>query len=283
MDRHGRGFAVNNSGILDVVRRRLVFALLTVAATGAAAAMPRAPQQAPPQETAPPPPASRQTPAPGFSAFTTVVLDPAHGGSDSGAHGSSGAVESEVVLDFARAIRVALEAQGLRVLLTREGNQGPSFDERSSLVNGMRDTVFVSLHVASTGPLGTAIAYSYNFDAPGPDSQGSEPRARSGRAGLLEWDEAQRPHVGASRHLAELVQRELAQKFSNSPPAPSVAAVRQLRTIAAPAIAVEVSSVAVPDVKGLTDMAQPLADALARGISDFRRDSTAETSPREGP
>ena len=96
------------------------------------------------------------------------MLDPAHGGSDSGARGPSGVVESEVVLDFARVIRVALEAQGFRVLLTREGNQDPSFDDRSTLINGIGDAVFISLHVSSTGPIGTARAYSYEFPNPAP-------------------------------------------------------------------------------------------------------------------
>src|SRR4029077_8390837 len=93
----------------------------------------------------------------------TVVLDPAHGGADFGARGRTGLAESDVVLDFARAARIALEAQRLRVLLTREGNQDPSFDNRSAMINGLRNAVFVSLHVSSSGPVGTARTYYYVF------------------------------------------------------------------------------------------------------------------------
>jgi len=224
--------------------------------------------------------------------INTVVLDPAHGGPDSGARGSGTAVESEVALDFARAVRVSLEAQGFRVLLTREGDQDPSFDARSSLINGLRGAVFISLHVSSNGPVGTARAYSYIFPAvappiaapasvPGAPTSRPEPRpaATASRAGLIEWDRAQFSHTDESRRLAELVQIQLAQKLRGSPDTPFQVPVRQLRTVAAPAIAIEVSSVAVPDAKRLTQLNQPLADAIARAVVDFRAASSPTPAP----
>jgi hypothetical protein len=90
------------------------------------------------------------------------------------------------------------------------------------------------------------------------------------RPGLISWDHAQESHLAASRRLAELLQIQLAQKFRGSPDVPLTAAVRQLRTIAAPAIAIEVSSVAVSDAAQLQQMARPLADAVARAVADFQ-------------
>ena len=189
-------------------------------------------------------------------------------------------MESEVVLNFARATRMALEAQGFRVLLTREGNQGPSFDDRSTLINGIADAIFISLHVSSTGPLGTVRAYSYVFPNPAPGdsaSATSPPNAQlfapvSGprHPGLVEWDLAQKTFVARSQKLAQLAQIQLAQKFQGSPDLPLEAPVRQLRTIAAPAIAIEVSSVAAPDAQKLAQMGQPLADAVTRAVVDYR-------------
>jgi N-acetylmuramoyl-L-alanine amidase len=204
--------------------------------------------------------------------LAVIVIDPAHGGSDTGARGSGGTVESEVVVDFGRAIRVALEAQGFRAVLTREGNQSPSFDDRASLVNGLSDAVFVTLHVSSTGMPGTARAYFCSIlPAPPPlqpaAGQSAQPRRA---AGLLEWNRAQEPYVALSQRLAELVQIQLAQRFQGSPETPSSAPIRQLRTVAAPAIAVEVSSVAL-DAARLSQMGQPLGEALARAVSAFRQ------------
>jgi N-acetylmuramoyl-L-alanine amidase len=215
-------------------------------------------------------------PAPSTPAVT-VVIDPAHGGSDAGARGAAGVLESDVVLNFARVLRLALEAQGIRVLLTREGNQDPSFDDRSALINGLRGAIFISLHVASTGPVGTVRAYWYGgvtgdlADAPattGARAAAGRP-AVAARGGLVFWNHAQESHRDASRRLADLTQIQLAQKFRGSPEVPEPAPVRQLRSIAGPAIAVEVSSVAVSDPGQLQQMARPLADSVTRAVTDF--------------
>jgi N-acetylmuramoyl-L-alanine amidase len=220
-------------------------------------------------------PATPQAPP----ALGVVVVDPAHGGSDSGARGANGVVESDVVLDFARIIRMALEAEGFRVVLTREGNQDPSFDDRSALVNGIPEAVFISLHVSSTGPLGTARAYSYRFADASPGGSATTQLFAPRRAGLVEWDLAQKAYLSRSQRLAELAQIQLAQKLEGSPETPTQVPVLQLRTIAAPAIAIEVSSVAaVPDAKKLTQLAQPLAEAVARAVSDYRAATRSETA-----
>jgi N-acetylmuramoyl-L-alanine amidase len=229
-----------------------------------------------------------QAPAPPPRKVAVVVLDPAHGGSDTGARGSGGTIESDAVVDFGRAIRVALEAKGFRVVLTREGNQSPSFDDRAAAANGATDAVFVTLHVSSTGTPGTARAYFCSILPPPPAPQNvadtaPAPRAAAPRkpAGLLEWDRAQAPYVGLSRRLAEMVQIQLAQNFQGSPEAPSSAALRQLRNIAAPAIAVEVSNVAM-DAAKLSQMGQPLGEALARAAAAFQ-ESLAGNAPEQKP
>jgi N-acetylmuramoyl-L-alanine amidase len=250
-------------------------------AANASPALPR-------QNTSPPfAPQSPQQDRKEAAGISTVIIDPAHGGPDSGARGPAGIIESEVVLDFARAIRVALEAQHLRALLTREGNQNPTFDDRSAMVNGLSGAIFVSLHVSSTGPLGTARVYFYALPPASPQASPSSassgtltqrgPTAVSSTAssmhpGLVEWDRAQEKSIDQSRQLAVLVQTELALKFKGSPDQPLSAPVRQLRTIAAPAIAVEVSSIEEMDVTQLQQMSQPLAEAIARAIEEFRNE-----------
>jgi N-acetylmuramoyl-L-alanine amidase len=233
---------------------------------------------------------SEETPA------ITVVLDPAHGGADFGARGPTGLAEGDVVLDFARAARIALEAERLRVLLTREGNQDPSFDNRSAVVNGLHDAIFVSLHVSSSGPVGTARTYYYAFPSdvppaatsavnpangitaaatslPTPTQNPAVPQEatpqKAAHPSLIEWDHAQRSSIDFSRQLATLVQNELVPRFKGSPGTPIAAPVRQLRTIAAPAIAIEISSIDVTDAKRLEQMAQPLAEAISRAVAAF--------------
>src|SRR5579862_2652653 len=202
--------------------------------------------------------------APPQKTLGIVVLDPAHGGADSGAHGSSGISESDVVLSFARLMRISLEAQGLRVILTRQANDDPSFDDRSRMANAQRGDVFITLHVSSTGQPGTVRVYSM--------AQMAMPQtaAVSPRSGLLPWDHAQFKFIEQSRRLAELIQIQMAQRFRGSSETPFEAPVRQLRTVGAPAVAIEVSSVSVPDRAPLDQMGPGIADGVARAVAAFR-------------
>jgi N-acetylmuramoyl-L-alanine amidase len=221
--------------------------------------------------------------------IAVVVVDPAHGGSDAGARGSGGTIESEAVVDFGRAIRVALEARGFRAMLTREGNQSPTFDDRAAQVNGLSDAVFVTLHVSSTGTPGTVRAYFCSVLPSPPSSQTRLPAAAQPPAlapvrhpaGLLEWDRAQEPYVDLSQRLAEIVQIQFAQRFRGSPETPASAPIRQLRTVAAPAIAIEVSNVAL-DAAKLSQMGQPLAEALASALTTFQQ-ALAAGAAEPGP
>jgi N-acetylmuramoyl-L-alanine amidase len=244
------------------------FLLLATFLTVSGQSSAQAPAQNPPISVAPPnatpqtqPPAYADSPQP-RTGLNIVVLDPAHGGTDTGARGTGGIRESEIVLQFALQVRRALEAQGFQVIQTRMANENPSFDDRSAMANAQIGAVFVSLHVSSTGLPGTVRVY-VNSDLPG-NASGRE------AGGLIPWDRAQGPFLALSHKLGDFVQGNLAARFKGSPGSVQAAAIRQLRTTAAPAIAVEVSSVSVNDRLDLDRMAPGVADAIARGVTDFR-------------
>jgi N-acetylmuramoyl-L-alanine amidase len=201
-----------------------------------------------------------------------VVLDPAHGGADPGARGTGGIRESDIVLDFAAQTKRTLEAQGFQVMQTRQGNDNPSFDDRSSLANAQRKALFITIHIASTGVPGTVRVY-VNSDLP----------AATDSNGLIPWDRAQAPFIAASRKFGDLVQASLSPRFKGSPDFAQIASVRQLRTTAAPSIAVEISSVTVDDRSNLDWMAPGVAEAIAQGASAFRVQSQVPVSPGVQP
>jgi N-acetylmuramoyl-L-alanine amidase len=205
------------------------------------------------------------------SGLNVVVLDPAHGGTDPGARGTEGISESDEILQFAFATKRALEAQGFQVILTREGNDNPSFDDRSARANAQRGAVFITMHIASTGLTGTARVY-VEPDAP----------AAGNITGLIPWDRAQAPFLSLSRKMGDLVQQELSKRFKGSPDTLQTAPVRQLRTTAAPAIAVEISSVSVKERAELDRMVPGVAEAIARGLTDFRPSYVVPTIPVPG-
>lgn len=202
-----------------------------------------------------------------------IVLDPAHGGTDTGARGET-EVEKDVVLQIARSVRAGLERRGYRVVLTRNDDSNPSYDDRAAVANAYRDVIFVSLHVASTGADGTVRTYYTQFSAPvlsAPVATAAEARnPNPAPPRLLPWDQAQRPFVDASHRLADLIQGELAQAFSGSPPASAAVPVRALRSVTSPAVAIEISSVSTPTPGLLTAAAGPLAEAIALATAALR-------------
>lgn len=229
------------------------------------------PQQSAPAPGTAPPPAPPQRPA------FVVILDPGHGGADNGARGASGVVEKDIALALARATRLQLQQQGLHVLLTRDTDDDPSFDDRATLANAQRSALLVSFHVSSTGKVGSVRTYYYVFAAPSSPSLGESTKT-SGTAvapprplaHLIPWERAQESFSNSSHRLADAIQAELVKNFPGSPASSSGVPLRDLRSVAAPAVAVELSSVTVADRGALEAMFAPLAASVARGIIAYR-------------
>ena len=76
---------------------------------------------------------------------TLVVLDPGHGGQDSGAM-CAGILEKDLTLDVAQRVDRLLQAQGTATLLTRNGDNYVSLADRAALANRAQDCIFVSIH-----------------------------------------------------------------------------------------------------------------------------------------
>ena len=79
----------------------------------------------------------------------TVVLDPGHGGHDKGQVSRYGA-EKDFALDVARKLRPILQAKGLRVVMTREGDYFVPLEVRAKIANSARNSIFVSIHFNAT-------------------------------------------------------------------------------------------------------------------------------------
>ncbi len=229
----------------------------------------QAPQQPAPATSAPAPSPSQQAPVPAAQrASETVVIDPGHGGADAGARGSSGILEKDVTMFLAVLLRDELQRQGLRAAITRQSDENPTFDDRAAFANSFARPIFISLHAGSTGQPGTARTYYSRLS----------PSAASGSA-LVPWDSAQERHVDESRRLAQQVQVQLKERFERSPQNAAPGALRQLKSVAGPAIAVEIASVSVKERAVLDQMVPGLVAAILRGVTAFRGASAAPGAP----
>jgi len=82
--------------------------------------------------------------------FTTIVIDPGHGGRDPGARGQRGTEEKDITLKVALKLRDLLSQQrGIRVLMTRERDEFVELEDRAKFANGKEADLFVSIHVNS--------------------------------------------------------------------------------------------------------------------------------------
>jgi N-acetylmuramoyl-L-alanine amidase len=251
-------------------------------ATPPLAAQPQPPQAQPtlpPQQEATPA-AAPTTPVPAVvPSGPVVVLDPAHGGTDTGARGATGAAEKDIVLQYARTVRAELVAQNVRVVTTRDDDSNPSYDARATIANGYRDAIFISIHISSTGKTGTARAYYYQFSNPSSSAPITPTAAETlelSRMGFLPWAQAQKPFVDESHLFADILQRELGLRFAGSPATSSGVAIRGLQSVTAPAIAVEISSISAPDPNSLLPLAGSLATAISHAVQAFRPPGSAE-------
>jgi N-acetylmuramoyl-L-alanine amidase len=77
--------------------------------------------------------------------FAVVVLDPGHGGQDSGAM-CGGVMEKDLTLDVARRVDRLLDSQGIATLMTRLGDSYISLADRAAIGNRTNDSIFISIH-----------------------------------------------------------------------------------------------------------------------------------------
>ena len=77
--------------------------------------------------------------------FAVVVLDPGHGGQDSGAM-CGGVLEKDLTLDVARRVDRLLNSEGIATLMTRVGDTYVSLADRAAFANRVRKCIFVSIH-----------------------------------------------------------------------------------------------------------------------------------------
>jgi N-acetylmuramoyl-L-alanine amidase len=115
----------------------------------------------------------------------TVMLDPGHGGDDTGtvAHGLR---ESEVMYDLARRVEGRLCAIGVTVLFTRSATTGAEQLTRATMANRSGADIMLSLHCDS-----------------------ADHRRASGVATFFYGQERFGAWSAVGEHLAELIQREL--------------------------------------------------------------------------
>jgi N-acetylmuramoyl-L-alanine amidase len=219
------------------------------------------PPPPPPAPAVPAPQAQSQTQTPATPAKPTgprflVIIDPGHGGAETGAMITPTLLEKDVVLTLARKLQHELQAHGIVAWLLRNSDVAVSLDQRATATNGSRAALYITLHAANTGRgvhVFTALLPPTNVE----------------RTSFLPWDTAQASFLDLSGTVAGSVAAELENR--KLPNATLVAPLRPMNNIAAPAVAVEIAPPGdqVEDIASAQYLDQ-VAQSIAAGVAAIR-------------
>ncbi|WP_281166407.1 N-acetylmuramoyl-L-alanine amidase family protein, partial [Liquorilactobacillus sicerae] len=95
----------------------------------------------------------------GRLAEATIVLDPGHGGVDSGTQASNGAMEKTYTLRTALKVYKLLKAKNVHVIMTRHTNKPVALASRPALSNRVKANIYISFHFNSAGEQYAAEGY----------------------------------------------------------------------------------------------------------------------------
>ena len=214
----------------------------------------------------PPPPTAQRKPAARGEQPLVVVLDPGHGGQDSGAMCGS-VLEKDLTLDVALRAELLLRAGGFTTVLTRADDRYVSLAERTSLGNRPPDSLFVSIH--------------FNDDAR-PAASGVEtyyaPEQSVGSPGFFSWlPFLQRAEVAPltekSESLASFIQTALVERTGAVNRGIKPEQFYVIAHLRHPAALVEGGFITnKSDVTKLatTDYRQEIASAISDGVHRYR-------------
>jgi N-acetylmuramoyl-L-alanine amidase len=203
-----------------------------------------------------------------------IVLDPGHGGQETGARGPDGNLEKAVVLELARLVAVELERE-YKVTLTRADDYEVDLVKRTALANHLKADLFISIHTGGSYVHSTAgtLIYYYQGALHVPPSGGKELplRNKDDKSPIL-WDQVQNRYLEKSQTLARLISARLSKVKSIEQIRIQGAPLAVLQSADMPAVLIEVGYLTNPaEEKKLRDQRflRDLALQIRRGIDDF--------------
>jgi len=195
-------------------------------------------------------------------AGATVVLDPGHGGSETGAVGANGLTEAELNLAVAELAKGELEAAGASVVLTRTADYRMALAPRAEIATRLDTRAFISIH--------------HNGDADGPsDRPGTETYAQlaspeSRRLSGLVYEEVVRT-LAAYDNVPWVADRDAGAKFRANDEGGDYYGILR-RSADVPAVLSEALFLSNPpeaELLARADVRQAEAEAISRAVVRF--------------
>ena len=216
-----------------------------------------------------------------------VIIDPGHGGHDTGAIGKNGTREKDVTLAISQKLAEELKERGLEVILTREDDHYVRLEDRAQFANDSRGDLFISIHCnsAASAKLHGVETYTLNISADRYSIRLAARENASTEKGISDLqfilaDLATKANTGESTRLASQVQKSLvgnlSKDYSNIKDLGNKEALFYvLLGVKMPAILVETAFLSHAEEEqrlASEEYQDSVAQAIAQGVEDFLGD-----------
>lgn len=220
---------------------------------------------------------------PAITGRMAVIIDPGHGGKDSGCQ-FNGLDEKDITLDVAQRMRGDMQKRNIDVQLSRDKDVFLTLEERSKIANANPGAIFVSVHVnANANTSAKGVETFYIADRISDSARGKKAANRysiAGPGGKLSGNQELQAAMGLSikyrresEALAKLIQEELVMSSGQSNRGVKQENFAVLReSFFGPAVLVEIGFLSHPGTRKL--LANPayrqrLAEAVSQGIRRY--------------
>jgi N-acetylmuramoyl-L-alanine amidase len=204
----------------------------------------------------------------------TIVLDPGHGGNDTGTQSSDDIQEKAVTLNMAQMIAGKL-GNVYKVVLTRTDDYLLDIPGRTAVANHQQADLFISLHAGGSfqRSVGGTSVYYYEMASDSSPADGSSGLdSLNGTDSPILWDHIQEKYLTSSKKLAKIVQAQIFKITRDPDSKIKGAPLVVLKGADMPAILIELGYLTNPsDSKALIDpdYLALLAEAISKGIRQY--------------
>jgi N-acetylmuramoyl-L-alanine amidase len=224
-----------------------------------------------------------------------VIIDPGHGGHDTGTIGPSGYTEKELVLDVAKRLKTLIEKDlGADVALTREDDTFIPLETRTAIANQKSGDLFISIH-ANSSRVRTVRGVETFYLNLTTSREALDTASRENAASEHSIHELQelskkillQDKVEESRELARVIQKSMAgRKNSGNDRGVKQAPFIVLMGANMPSILAEISFISNPDEeKRLKTPAyrQQIAESLFNGVKSYSESLSGLKTAKKDP
>jgi len=223
-----------------------------------------------------------------------IVIDPGHGGHDTGTIGPTGLMEKDLCLDVALRLGKIIEQrlQGADVIYTRADDTFVPLEERTNIANQAKADLFISIHANSSHDSGARGIETYYLNLKG-SAEAMEVASRenaTAQEGVHDLQSlvkkiAQTEKIDESKEFAQDIQESLAKRIQKNTKTIRDRGVRKAPFVVLigadmPSILTEISFLSNPSDEKLLkqpEQRQRVAEGLFQGISSYLQNMNSMT------